>query len=238
MYGDKGELAQQPLSNGFLTKNAYVKEYSTTDTLFLRADTLTLETKPDSSRIVEGRNRVRFYRTDFQGKSQLMRFFTKDSVVFMYGSPVLWSDANQMTGDTVKMYMKNKRPDFLRIVGNSLVVQRDDSVNFNQIKGNDLEGFFKESNLHKVVVKGNAMSVYFPKDKKGDLIGVNHNIGSQMSIFLNEQRKLDKILLEPGTEGTMYPPFEAPKEVLFLKGFSWMQDIRPKRPSEIFTLFD
>ncbi|MBO4333134.1 MAG: hypothetical protein J5875_08225 [Paludibacteraceae bacterium] len=238
MYGDRGELAQQPLSNGFLTKNAYIKEYSTTDTLFLRADTLTLETKTDSSRIVEGRNRVRFYRNDFQGKSQLMRFYTKDSVVFMYGRPVLWSDANQMTGDTVKMYMKNKRPDFLRIVGNSLVVQRDDSVNFNQIKGNDLEGFFKESNLHKVVVKGNAMSVYFPKDKKGDLIGVNHNIGSQMSIFLNEQRKLDKILLEPGTEGTMYPPFEAPKEVLFLKGFSWMQDIRPKRPSEIFTLFD
>ncbi|MBR6043858.1 MAG: hypothetical protein K6G31_03495 [Paludibacteraceae bacterium] len=238
MYGDKGELNQQPLSNGFLTKNAYIKEYSTPDTLFLRADTLTMITNADSSRIVEGRNRVRFYRSDFQGKSQQMQFFSKDSIVYMYGLPVLWSDANQMTGDTVKMYMKNKKPDFLHIVGNSLVVQRDDSINYNQIKGNELEGYFVNSNLHKVLVKGNAMSVYFPKDKKGDLIGVNHNMGSMMTIFLNEQRKLDKIVLEPGTEGTMYPPFEAPNEVLFLKGFSWMQKERPKKASEIFTLFD
>lgn len=238
MYGDKAELSQQPVSFGYLTKNAYVKEYSTNDTLFLRADTLTMLTNADSSRIVEGRYHVRFYRSDFQGKSQQMRMFTKDSLVLMYGTPVLWSDANQMTGDTVRMYMKNKRPDFLNIKGNALVIQRDDSVNYNQIKGNDLEGFFVDSNLRKVVMKGNAMSVYFPKDKKGDLIGVNHNMGSMMTILLNEQRKLDKIMLEPGTEGTMYPPFEAPKEVMFLKGFSWQQDVRPKKASEIFTLFD
>lgn len=238
MYGDLGVLDQQPVSKGYLTKNAYVKEYSTNDTLFLRADTLTMLTNADSSRIVEGRQHVRFYRGDFQGKSQYMQFLTKDSMVFMYGTPVLWSDANQMNGDTVKMYMKNKRPDFLRIIGNSLIIQRDDSVNFNQIKGNELEGYFENSNLRKVVMKGNTMSVYFPKDKNGDLIGVNHNIGSLMTIFLNDQRKLDKILLEPGTEGTMYPPFEAPKEVLFLKGFTWLQDVRPKKASEIFTLFD
>lgn len=236
MCGGYAEMNQQPYSHGYLTKNAYVKEFSTADTLFLRADTLKFATFADSTRQVDGVNNVRFFRSDFQGKSDNMKFFSKDSMMYMDGNPVLWADANQLTGDTVYLYLKNKRPDLLHIIGNSLVIQRDDSVNFNQLKGNELFGYFAGNNLRKVLMKGNAMSVYYPKDKHGDLIGVNHNIGSQMTIFISEDRKLEKILLEPGTEGTMYPPFEAPREVLFLKGFSWLDEVRPHSPLDIFSL--
>lgn len=233
MYGGVGILHRQPTSSGYLTKNAYVKEFSTDDTLYVRADTLKLTTLADSSRLIEGLHDTRFFRSDFQGVCDTMKIFSKDSLVYMQGNPVLWSDANQLTGDTVRLYLKNKRPDWLHITGNALVVQRDDSVNYNQIKGNDLQGFFLGNALRKVVVNGNAMSVYFPKDKKGDLIGVNQNMGAKMTIFMNEKRKLDKIVLEPGTEGMMYPPFEAPDEVLFLKGFSWKQDVRPHSSSDV-----
>ncbi len=237
MYGDKGYLNQYPTSSGYMTKNAYVKEFSTADTLYLRADTLKLTTLADSSRLIEGLHKSCFFRNDFQGKSEDLKFYTKDSMVYMQGNPIVWSDANQITGDTIRLYMKNKHPYWLHITGSALIAQRDDSLNFNQLKGNELEGFFIGNNLRKVVMKGNAMSVYFPKDKRGDLIGVNHNIGDQMTIFIDEKRKLEKILLEPGTEGTMYPPFQAPNEVLFLKGFSWQQDIRPKVYTDIFTLY-
>lgn len=235
MYGAYGEMNQADESHGYLTGNAYVKEFSTADTLFLRADTLKFVSYADSSRRVDGVRNVRFFRNDFQGKSDYLLFLTKDSVMRMDGAPVLWSDANQLTGDTVYMYLKERRPNYMHIIGNSLVIQRDDSLNYNQLKGNEMFGYFTGGNLSRVLMKGNAMSVYFPKDKAGDLIGVNHNIGQQMTIFINDERKLERILLEPGTEGTMYPPFDAPNEVLFLKGFSWKQALRPKAPADIFS---
>ena len=92
--------------------------------------------------------------------------------------------------------------------------------------------------MRKVDIIGNAVSVFFPKDKAGDLIGVNRTEGSQMTIYINDKRKLEKILMQPGTDGVMYPPFEAPKEVLFLKKFSWQYNIRPKYPMDIFTRYN
>lgn len=234
--GGEGHFNQKPLHTGMLTRKAYVMEFSEKDTLYLHADTLNLESTPnDSDRIVHGLHNVRFYRDDFQGKGETVTFYSRDSMMQMENNPVLWSDENQLSGDTVQLYLKNRKPDWLHIMGKALIIQRDDSVNYNQLGGKDLKGYFIDNNLRRVFIKGNAVSVYFAKDNYGDLIGVNRNEGSQMTIYLDEKRKLERILLEPGTTGSMYPPFEAPKEFVYLNGFSWHNDIRPKKPMDIFS---
>ncbi|MBQ0030330.1 MAG: hypothetical protein KBT32_07840 [Bacteroidales bacterium] len=236
--GGYGYLEQRPMAKGYFTRNAVVKEFSDKDTLYLHADTLRLVTdEATKERQIQGHHNVRFFRNDFQGKGEHMFFLEKDSMMYMVGNPVLWADANQLTGDTVRLYMKNRKPDWLHIVGKALVAQRDDSLNYNQLGGKELFGYFENNLFRKAVMKGNAVSVYFPKDKKGDLVGVVHNTGNQMTVFIDEKRKLERILLEPGTDGTMYPPFEAPEEALFLKGFTWQQSVRPKKPSDVLLEF-
>jgi lipopolysaccharide export system protein LptA len=237
--GNYGYFRQLPVHSGFLTRNGYIMEYSSKDTMYIHADTLSFNSdKSDQHRELKGRHNVRFFRNDFQGKCENMVYETKDSVVNMMGYPVLWSQQNQLTGDTVRLYMRNKKPDWLHITGSALIVQRDDSLDYNQLAGRELKGYFINNQMRKVDIIGNAVSVFFPKDKAGDLIGVNRTEGSQMTIYINDKRKLEKILMQPGTDGVMYPPFEAPKEVLFLKKFSWQYNIRPKYPMDIFTRYN
>jgi hypothetical protein len=83
---------------------------------------------------------------------------------------------------------------------------------------------------------GNAISVYFPKDDNGNLVGINKAEGSMMSIFMMN-KKLEKIKMTPDSQGVMYPPFEAPEEELFLKGFTWQESIRPKKMKDIFLKY-
>ena len=233
--GGVGRFTRQPLHSGFLTRNAYMMEFSEKDTMHIHADTLNLEqTLPDSVDYIYGRHNVRFFRNDFQGKCELLTYSTKDSSMQMEVNPVMWSDDNQLTGDTVRLYLKDRKPDWMHILGKAQIEQKDDSVNFNQLAGKELKGYFFESKLRKVVLNGNAVAIYFPKDNAGDLIGVNRSEGAQMTIYMDEKRKLEKIVMEPGSIGTMYPPFEAPHEAMFLNGFSWQDSKRPKKPSDIF----
>lgn len=233
--GGYGYFRSAPLRSALLTRGGRIIDFSSADTLFLHADTLAMHSEPNNQdRVLMGRHNVRFFRNDFQGVCNYMTYVTKDSVINMQQSPVLWSDQNQLTGDTVLFYLKNKHPDWLHILGSSLIVQRDDSINYNQLAGRELKGYFIANQLRKVDILGNAVSVYYPKDKKGDLVGVNRTEGAFMTININEKRKLDKIILQPGTMGTMYPPFQAPEGVERLKGFSWQMALRPKKPADIF----
>ena len=46
-----------------------------------------------------------------------MQFSTKDSVLYMYTNPVLWSGAYQLYGDTIAVYMKDTTVDLTRSEG-------------------------------------------------------------------------------------------------------------------------
>lgn len=233
--GQVASFSRLPVRSGFLTGNASVMEFSSSDTIYIHADTLDLQSSAnDSLRMLHGLHNVRLFRKDFQGKCEMLTYNTADSMMQMETKPVLWSDENQLTGDTIRLYLKNRNPDWMHIVGGALIIQRDDSVNFNQLAGKDMKGYFVKSQLRKVVLKGNSVSIYYPKDNKGDLIGVNRSEGDQMTIFIDEKRKLERILMAPGATGSMYPPFEIPADMEKLKGFGWFDVIRPRCSADIF----
>jgi hypothetical protein len=54
-----------------------------------------------------------------------------------------------------------------------------------------------------------------------------------MSIF-TKRNKLQKILMTPDSEGTMFPPDKVPEEERFLKGFNWRISERPDTIQEFF----
>jgi lipopolysaccharide export system protein LptA len=233
VYGDYGIFYENPQS-GLMTQRPYMIDYSSPDTLFLHADTLSFVAPDSVTNILKAYHRVRFFREDFQGKCDSLVYISTDSVIDMYKAPVLWSDENQLSGDLIKIYLKDSVPDWIHITSNAMIIsQEEDSINFNQLSGRESKGYIIEGELRKIDMIGNAISIYFPKDSDDDLIGVNKAEGSLMNIYLKE-KKLEKIVMTPDSKGVLYPPDKVPKEQLFLKNFTWQDKIRPKDKDDIF----
>ncbi len=232
-HGDYGIFHENPQS-GLITERPYMIDYSSPDSLFLHADTLSFVAPDSINNILKAYHHVRFFRQDFQGKCDSLVYVTNDSVVNMYNDPVIWSEQNQLTGDLINIYMKDGAPDWIHITKNAMISsQEEDSVNFNQLSGKESKGYIIDNELRKIDMIGNAISIYFPKDSDGSLTGINRAEGSLMTIYLKE-KKLEKIIMTPDSKGILYPPSKAPKEELFLKNFTWQDSIRPKNKDDIF----
>jgi len=233
-YGDYGVFHQNPQS-GLMTERPYMIDYSSPDSLFLHADTLSFVALDSVNNILKAYHHVRFFRQDFQGKCDSLVYVSTDSVINMYKNPVLWSEQNQLSGDLINIYMKDSVPDWIHITNNAMIssLEEGDTLNFNQLSGREAKGYIVDGELRKIDMIGNAISIYYPKDSDGSLVGVNRAEGSLMSIHLKE-KKLEKIVMTPESKGVLYPPDKAPQEELFLKNFTWQEEIRPKDRDDIF----
>ncbi len=94
-------------------------------------------------------------------------------------------------------------------------------------------GYFRHNQIYKVKVDGNAQSVYWVRDEKKQLIGVNKAESSYMVIRVknNEIKAINYV--EQASE-TMYPENELPPQERILKGFLWMGQFRPRSKFDIF----
>ncbi|MFN0037485.1 MAG: OstA-like protein, partial [Saprospiraceae bacterium] len=119
------------------------------DTLFMAADTLT-SFKPDSASDVRqlfAHRNVRIFKSDLQAVCDSLTFSSADSIFWFYKIdtlPVIWSDTSQFSGDTIRMLLKNKKLDRLWLRQNALVINSEDGLFFNQIKGRNSTVFFQD----------------------------------------------------------------------------------------------
>jgi len=87
--------------------------------------------------------------------------------------------------------------------------------------------------LLKIDVFNNSESIYYVRDEKEALIGINKAESVNMTIFLKEN-KVNKIVFLEKPKATIYPEKDlAPKDVL-LRNFKWEENRRPKTNKDIF----
>ena len=153
-YSDLNETAM-------VTDSAVYMNYNEKDTLFLHADTL--RTVPDTipdEKIVFAYRKVRFFRTDMQGVCDSMVYFTRDSVIQLHYSPVLWSDIHQLSADLIEMQQFENAPDQLRLTRNSFIISKQDTNLFDHIKGKEMVGYVVANELTRIDVVGFKLSHY------------------------------------------------------------------------------
>jgi hypothetical protein len=141
---------------------------------------------------------------------------------------VLWVDANQLTADTISLTMANKKIQSFLMVKSAIIINRVDSIRFNQIQGKKMTGYFKDGELYKLYVEGNGESIYFGEDDKKKLIGVNKAVCSNMIISINDN-KVQRIKFLDKPTATLFPPKDVPESELKLKLFRWLISKQPKR---------
>jgi lipopolysaccharide export system protein LptA len=224
-------------SNAWATKKAVAIDYSQGDSLFIHADTLRMNTyylNTDSMyREMRAYHKTRIYRSDVQGVCDSLVFSSKDSCLTMYHDPILWNEKQQLLGEEIKVYMNDSTIDWAHIINQALTVEMKDSLHYNQVSGKEMKAYFQKGEMRKIDVIGNVLVIFYPQEEDSTMIGMNTSETSLLNLYL-EERKMDKMVMSPKSNGTLYPMDQIPADKMKLPTFVWFDYIRPRNKQDIF----
>jgi len=218
----------------YVTDSACAILIDARDSLYMHADSfiLVLDTA-DKARLLFAHHRMKFFKSDLQGMCDSLVYRVKDSVIALLKEPAIWSEENQLTADSIWLYISKNRIDSMVLFNMAFIISRDSSDTFNQIKGKQMRAYFRNNELYLIKVQGNAETIYFVRDEDKAMIGINKSIASNMAIML-DKRKIKSILYLTQPDATLYPEKDVIDEDRFLKDFNWIDEQRPANRQAIF----
>jgi lipopolysaccharide export system protein LptA len=233
LTGNYGEI-QRYKGFAFMTDSAMATAIDNEDSLFMHSDTIraTFDSAQNINDIFFF-HKTKFYRRDLQGMCDSMTYHGSDSTIIMYKEPVIWSDQNQLTGDSIALTIRNGQVDSLVLYSNAFIVSEDDTNKYNQVKGRDIVGYIRNNELYKIRVLGNAETIYYVREEDRTMIGINKAISSDLLLFL-ENKQVKTITYIERPVATLFPEKDISPYDLKLKGFKWIPDKRPLSKSDIF----
>ena len=173
LYGEYGEMWEDG-NHGFATDSALMIDWSDSLHLaYIHADTLFTEelaytdsmlmadsTITDSTyRRVRAHHGVRVYRDDMQMVCDSMVYLGSDSTIYLYTDPICWSDNQQISADSMRVFIVNGVIDHAVGIKNALCVMNDTLDIFNQMSGKELTAYLIDGEVRIVDVSGNALTV-------------------------------------------------------------------------------
>ena len=216
----------------------------------MRVDSSALE-RPfpaDSSyKMIKAYRRVRMYRSDTQLICDSLVALNTDSMIRLYREPILWSENNQITSDSMHIYTAMQNIKRAHFMGDPIMGVEIDTMYYNQVKGKDMEAHFAEGKVYRNDVTGNAQTIYYLQDEgeAAEVTGLMYIESASISFYLDEG-EIDKIAYKQNPEYVIYPMTMIPAtQKQRLDNFTWegtkrptrdsivMRDIRPTRREEI-----
>jgi len=190
----------------------------------------------DSSlRYLQVYHHVRIFSDSLQAVADSVYYSGLDSIFRLFDNPVAWAGGFQVTGDTMYLYTKNKKPERLYVFENSLVVGKTFTNMYNQIKGNTLNGYFKDGRIDFMRSRGSAEAVYYIRDDSLAFVGVNRVNKADVIDLIFRDKQLNKVVLRNDADGVMIHIKKANIDELKLRNFKWLEERRPKTKYELFA---
>jgi lipopolysaccharide export system protein LptA len=233
----------------FITKRALAITEQENDSIFMHSDTL-MVTGPADNRIIRGYYNAKMFKSNLSGKAdsihmnqksgltQLINFYDLDSDVFTKKKhPILWHFESQITGDSIHLISnsKNETLDSLKVFNNAFVINKDSlGEGYNQISGKRLNGLFVDNALETIDVIKNAETIYYLRNSKDELIGIDKSKSGAIKIWISEN-EIDELRKLNQIGGMTYPEEDFPEKERKLKGFIWRNDERPKSIEDLFA---
>lgn len=215
----------------YITNRAVAVSVQEQDSVYIHADTLRV-TGPSEQRIIKGFYDARMFKPGnsiedrTSGRCDSIVVLQELGLTKMIGRPVLWTGDQQITGDTIHLIQDLERDelDSLKVYNNAFMIQ-EDIKGYNQVKGAQLVGLFTENKLDTIDVIKNSQVVYYSRDDKQELVGINNTVASSMQLYV-KQNKIKGIRFINKVPGKVYPPSEFPENARILPGFIWRGDER------------
>lgn len=220
----------------FITKKALVSGLFEKDSIWFHAKKIVVTGKP-KNRLIRGYNNARFFKKDMSGKCDSIHFNEKRGLTQMIGSPIFWNGKRQLTGDLMHLVSDTitQKVDSLKVLNNAFIISKDTiGDGFNQVKGVNLFGKFKDNKLKEVDVVKNTEVIFYMRNDKQELIGINKNVSSKINMILAEGNDIESVTFFTKPEGEIYPENELPENARKLRGFNWREDEQILKLEDIF----
>jgi lipopolysaccharide export system protein LptA len=189
--------------------------------------------KDSTNRYLEAYRHVRIFSDSLQAVSDSLFYSFKDSTFRLFQDPIIWSKQNQITGDTVLVFTKNKKAEKIKVIENSFLVSRIDPEIYNQIKSSRMDGYFKDGSIDSVRAAGFAECIYFIQDEDSAYTGINQSKSDIIDIYFREQA-LQKVVFRSSVTGTIWPMKQKDPKEMRLSNFRWLENRRPKTKFELY----
>ncbi len=193
--------------------------------------------KADSSRdrFFEAYFHVKIYSDSMQAVCDSMFYSAEDSAFRLFRKPIVWGQNSQITGDTIYLFTQDKKPKELYDFYDAFTVNDVGHGYYNQIKGRTINAYFKDGEIDYMHVKGTqAESIYYAQDDNNKFVGVNKATSDVIDMYFDE-RKPTRVVFRSNLKGTTYPMRQVSADELKLKGFQWLEDLRPKSEYDLFA---
>ncbi len=236
----------------FITKRALAATKQESDSIYMHAEKIMITGKPDH-RVLRGYYKAKIYKSDLSGKADSIHSDQKTGITKLINidrfkssdkfsvkrHPIMWNIENQMTGDTINLYAntKSEKLDSLLVHDNAFVISKDtiSEDGYNQINGKYLVGYFNDKNeLNKVDITKNAQSIFYARDDKQELIGIDKAKSGSISIVFTPEGDIETYSRFNQIDGTLSPESKYQQRDKRLKGFDWRNDERPLNVQDLF----
>jgi len=199
------------------------------------ADTASTAAIDSTIRQVFAHFNARAYRQDVQAACDSFAYSSLDSLGRMFGRPVLWNKQQQITAKEIHFLSDPNKKEMIRadFLESAFIIAHEQDTFYNQIKGRDIIGYFRDNDIYLLDVVSNAQTVYYLQE---DSVVANGNIAESISMkILLKKQKIQYIKYHNKPISDVFPIDQLPKEKATLKGFEWREAERPKSRWEICT---
>lgn len=196
----------------------------------MHTDTLMIAppSPPDSIRVFHAFNKAKVLQGRMSGVCDSLYYSTGDSIFRFHQEPLVWVDTTQFSGDSMHIVLRHKVLDRILIYKNAMIIHENVPTIYDQTKGKEVEGFFKDEKMTRMEIKGNGESIYFIKDDSSALVGGNKSLCSKMVIKMKPgENDVDYITFITKPEATFTPFRMINLSSYKLDGFNWQFDKKP-----------
>ncbi|MEK6450838.1 MULTISPECIES: OstA-like protein [Myroides] len=221
----------------YVTKKALVSMKSQEgDSVYMHAPRILLTGK-DKERVIRAYKDARIFRDSMSGKADSIHWNEKIGLTQMIGKPVLWNGETQLTGRLIHMLsnMQTEQMDSIKVIDNAFAIQKDSiGTGYNQLKGVNLYGKFKENKLSELDLIKNAEIIYYMYNDKDELVGIDKGICSHINVTFDDG-KIATATKFVAPSSDLYPDALLPKSARLLRDFLWRGDEKINSLDDIFT---
>jgi lipopolysaccharide export system protein LptA len=187
----------------------------------------------NANRFFQGYHNVRIFSDSLQAVADSLIYLGSDSIFRLFRDPIVWASGSQITGDTIYLFTKNKKAERLYVFENGMVVNKSGNNLYNQIRGNTLNGYFKDGQMDFMKARGNAESIYYIQDDDSAYVGVNRATADIIDMYFKD-KALNRVVYRSDVQGTTTPFRQVNFEEMRLRNFRWLEEKRPKSKYELF----
>ncbi|WP_170120345.1 OstA-like protein [Hydrotalea sandarakina] len=201
----------------------------------LLIDSAQIAKDTSNNRFIEAYHHVKIFSDSLQAVGDSLFYTQFDSAFRLFTHPIVWSNENQISGDTIYLFLANKKPKELSVFENALTISKAGNNYYNQVRGNSTHAFFNDGKINYIHTRGTpADNIYFVEDENHKFIGVNQSTCSVIDAYFKDG-EIQKVLFINDLKGVMSPMKQANPESLKVRGFKWQDNLRPKNKYAVFS---